>query len=43
MDRDAPLIQNKVADLCEALSRLAPQGSAARQEYAAAALAARTR
>jgi len=43
MDRDAPLVQDKIADLCEALSRLAPQGSAARQEYAAAALAARTR
>ncbi len=43
MDRDAPLMQNKVADLCEALSRLAPEGSASRQEQAAAALAARTR
>jgi hypothetical protein len=43
MDRDAPLMHNKVAELYDELSRLSPEGSAARQEYAARALAARTR
>ncbi|MBN2195622.1 MAG: tetratricopeptide repeat protein [Polyangiaceae bacterium] len=43
MDRDAPLMQNKVAELYEALSRLSPEGSAAREEYAGKSLAARTR
>jgi hypothetical protein len=43
MDRDAPVMQNKVAELYEQLSRLAPEGSEQRDEYAAKALAARTR
>ena len=43
MDRDAPVMQNKVAELYDQLSRLAPDGSAARAEYASKALEARTR
>ena len=43
LDRDAPVMQNKVAELYEQLSRLAPEGSAAREEHSAKALAARTR
>jgi tetratricopeptide (TPR) repeat protein len=42
MDRDAPVMQNKVAELYDELSRLSPEGSAAREEYAVQALAART-
>lgn len=42
MDRDAPVMQNKVAELYDQLSRLAPEGSAAHAEYAAKALQART-
>ena len=43
MDRDAPVMQNKVANLYEQLSHLSPEGSEARAEYAAKALEARTR
>ncbi len=43
MDRDAPVMQNKVAELYDQLSRLAPEGSAARAEYASKALEARTK
>lgn len=43
LNRDAPVMQNKVAELYDQLSRLAPDGSAARAEYAAKALEARTR
>ncbi|MBM4362692.1 MAG: hypothetical protein FJ104_08425, partial [Deltaproteobacteria bacterium] len=43
MDRDAPKMQNKVAELYDQLSRLAPEGSAVRAEAAAKALDARTR
>lgn len=42
LDRDAPRMQNKVAELYEQLSRLAPDGSPAREEYAQKALKART-
>ncbi len=43
MDRDAPVMQNKVAELYDQLSRLAPEGSAARAEYGSKALEARTK
>ncbi len=43
MNRDAPVMQNKVAELYDQLSRLAPDGSAARQDYASKALEARTK
>jgi len=43
MDRDAPMMQNKVAELYDELARLSPDGSAAREEYSAKALEARTR
>jgi hypothetical protein len=43
MNRDAPVMQNKVADLYEQLSKLAPDGSAAKGEYGAKALEARTK
>ena len=43
MDRDAPIMQNRVADLYDQISRLSPDGSAARADYAARALQARTR
>ncbi|HYO96720.1 MAG TPA: hypothetical protein VER33_19545, partial [Polyangiaceae bacterium] len=43
MDRDAPVMQNKVAELYDQLARLAPEGSAARSEYSSKALEARTR
>ena len=43
MDRDAPTMQYRVAELYDELSRLAPEGSAARTENAAKALEARTR
>jgi tetratricopeptide (TPR) repeat protein len=43
MDRDAPVMQNKVAELYDQLSRLAPDGSAARAEYGGKALEARTK
>jgi len=43
MNRDAPVMQNKVAELYDQLSRLAPDGSAARTEYASKALEARTK
>jgi hypothetical protein len=43
LDRDAPVMQNRVAELYDQLSRLSPDGSAVRAEYAAKALDARTR
>lgn len=43
MDRDAPVMQNKVAELYDQLSRLAPDGSAARAEFGTKALEARTK
>jgi hypothetical protein len=43
LNRDAPVMQNKVAELYDELSRLAPDGSAAKSEYGAKALEARTR
>jgi len=43
MNRDAPVMQNKVAELYDQLARLAPDGSAARAEYAGKALEARTK
>ncbi len=43
MNRDAPVMQNKVAELYDQLSRLAPDGSAARAEYGSKALEARTK
>jgi outer membrane protein assembly factor BamD (BamD/ComL family) len=43
MNRDAPVMQNKVAELYDQLARLAPENSAARAEYAAKALEARTK
>jgi hypothetical protein len=43
MDRDAPVMQNKIAELYDQLARLAPDGSAAKAEYAAKALDARTK
>src|SRR5688500_12109364 len=42
MDRDAPVMQNRVAELYDQLARLAPDGSEARSEYSAKALAARS-
>jgi outer membrane protein assembly factor BamD (BamD/ComL family) len=43
MDRDAPVMQNRVAELYDQLTRLAPEGSPAKAEYAAKALEARTK
>jgi hypothetical protein len=43
MDRDAPVMQNRVAELYDQLARLAPDGSAARAEYSSKALEARTK
>jgi tetratricopeptide (TPR) repeat protein len=43
MNRDAPVMQNKVADLYDQLSKLAPDGSAAKSEYASKSLDARTK
>ncbi len=43
LNRDAPVMQNKVAELYDELSRLAPDGSEAKTEYGAKALEARTR
>jgi hypothetical protein len=43
LNRDAPVMQNRVADLYDELSRLAPDGSAAKAEYGTKALDARTR
>ncbi|HKO54181.1 MAG TPA: hypothetical protein VJV79_41015 [Polyangiaceae bacterium] len=43
MNRDAPVMQNRVAELYDQLSRLAPDGSAARAEYAGKGLEARTK
>ena len=43
LDRDAPKLQDKVAALYDQLSRLAPDGSSVRAEYAKKALDSRTR
>jgi hypothetical protein len=43
LDRDAPLVQHKVAELYDQLARLAPEGSAPRTEYSGKALAGRGR
>jgi hypothetical protein len=43
LDRDAPLVQHKVAELYDQLARLAPEGSATRAEYSSKALAGRGR
>ncbi len=43
LDRDAPAIVNKVAELYDQLARLAPEGSPTRTEYAEKALNARTK
>lgn len=43
MDRDAPKMQNKIAELYDQLARLAPDGSAVRAEYSGKALEARTK
>ncbi len=43
MNRDAPVMQNKVAELYDQLARLAPDGSAAKTEYSSKALEARTK
>jgi hypothetical protein len=43
MDRDAPSLQDKAAGLYDQVSRLAPDGSAVREEYARLALEARTK
>jgi hypothetical protein len=42
LNREAPKMQNRVADLYEQLSRLAPEQSSLRDEYRAKALDART-
>ncbi len=42
MDRDAPVIQNKIAELYDQLARLSPEGSPARAEHNSSALKART-
>ena len=42
LDRDAPVSQNRVAELYDELSRLTPDDSAAHREYASQALEART-
>jgi hypothetical protein len=42
LDRDAPLIQHKIAELYDQLSRLAPEGSAARTENSSKALESRS-
>jgi outer membrane protein assembly factor BamD (BamD/ComL family) len=43
MDRDAPKMQNKIAELYDQLARLAPDGSSVKAEYAGKALEARTK
>lgn len=43
LDRDAPLVQHKVAELYDQLARLAPEGSATRAEYSGKALDGRGR
>lgn len=43
MDRDAPIMQNRVAELYESLAKLAPEGSAAKDEFGSKALEARTK
>lgn len=42
LHRDAPKAQARIAELYDALARLAPEGSAAREEYGRKALEART-
>lgn len=43
LDRDAPLVQHKVAELYDQLARLAPEGSDSRAQYSAKALEGRSR
>lgn len=43
MDRDAPVMQNRVAELYDQLTRLAPENSPAKAEYSGKALEARTK
>ncbi|HEX2731801.1 MAG TPA: tetratricopeptide repeat protein [Polyangiaceae bacterium] len=43
LDRDAPAMQDRVADMYDELARLAPEGSAVGKEAQAQALAARTK
>lgn len=43
LDRDAPKLQNQVAEMYDAIARQAPDGSAVREEATNAALAARTK
>ncbi len=43
MNRDAPKMQNKVAELYDQLARLAPAGSTVKTEYGGKALEARTK
>ncbi|HEY3236182.1 MAG TPA: hypothetical protein VGJ84_15805, partial [Polyangiaceae bacterium] len=43
MDREAPVMQNKAAQLYDQMAKLAPEASAAHEEYAAKALEARTK
>lgn len=43
MNRDAPVMQNRVSELYDQMARLSPEGSPARDEYAGKALEARTR
>ncbi len=42
LDRDAPTMRNRVADLYDELAKYAPEGSAAKADYATRALRART-
>ena len=42
LDRDAPRMQNEVAELYDEIARAAPEGSAVREEASNAALSART-
>lgn len=43
LDRDAPKLQNQVAELYDAIARQAPDGSAVKEEASNAALGARTK
>ncbi len=43
LDRDAPKLQNQVADMYDAIARQAPDGSAVREEASNSALGARTK
>ncbi len=43
MDRDAPMMVNRIAELYDELARFSPEGSAAKTEYSEKALLARTK